>query len=72
MISKIDGHKMEKYKDSIGQFKPQLDLKIKDLMKRILEEFDEGYPSANLLSEIEFTLQLLLSFSLPMSSHKCV
>jgi hypothetical protein len=52
MISKIEGHKMEKYKDSIGQFKPQLDLKIKDLMKRILEEFDEGYPSASLVSEI--------------------
>jgi hypothetical protein len=29
MISKIEGHKLEKYKERIGQFKPQLDQKIK-------------------------------------------
>ena len=39
-------------------------------MNQILVEFDEGYPSTSLVSEIESTLQLLLYLSLPMSFHK--
>jgi hypothetical protein len=70
MISKIESYKLEKYKESIGQFKPQLDRKIILMMNLILEEFDKGYPSTILVSEIECTLQLILFFSLPMSFHK--
>ena len=70
MISKIESYKLEKYKESIGQFKPQLDRKIILMMNSILEEFDKGYPPTILVSEIECTLQLLLFFSLPMSFHK--
>ena len=39
-------------------------------MEKILEEFNDGYPTTDLLDEIDSTLQLLLTFSLPLSFHK--
>ena len=61
---------MKCYKDNIKPVKRKLEKLIKELMEKILEEFNDGYPSTDLLDEIDYTLQLLLSFSLPLSFHK--
>lgn len=70
MISKIEGHKLEKFIEKIGPIKQNLDDKMRSMVNSVLQKFNDGYPSTTLLSDIESTLHLLLYFSLPMSYNK--
>jgi hypothetical protein len=45
MASKINMKKLEKYKDRIKTPKKKLDEHIKELMQKILVEFNQGYPT---------------------------
>ena len=70
MIDYIEDHRLKKYKERIGQEKPKLVKKVQIMLIQILQEFNEGQPPANLVIEIQSTLQLLISFSLPLSDHR--
>ena len=54
----------------IGQFKQQLDIKIKGMIDAIVQEFNGGQPHTGLINEIQSTLHLLISFNLPLSNQK--
>ena len=41
MIDYIEDHRLKKYKERIGQYKPHLDRKINIMMAQIMQEFNE-------------------------------
>jgi hypothetical protein len=70
MIEHLEDKKLQINEELIGQFKQQLDIKIKGMIDAIVQEFNGGQPPAGLINEIQSTLHLLISFNLPLSNHK--
>jgi hypothetical protein len=52
MIEHLEDKKLQMNEELIGQFKQQLDKKIKGMIDAIIQEFNGGQPPAGLINEI--------------------